>query len=107
VGVPRSLRSERRPAAFPDARLGGTTPSSASPSPTGGTLLTRELAHIVGQSALKAGGTNDPLEGDAKQFAGQACCGSEPDGGSSCAECREKAQERLVVAAGCSGGVGG
>jgi len=92
----RGLRSERRPTPVPDARLGGTTTRSASPSPIGDTLLARELAHIVVQSALKVGSTNDPLEHDAEQFAGQACCGSEPDGGSSCAECRQKAQEPLV-----------
>ena len=54
-----------------------------------------ELAHVV-QPALKVGSTDDPLERDAEQFAGQACCGSETDGGSSCAECRQRAQEPLI-----------
>ena len=69
--VLRSLRSERRPAPVPDARLGGTTTRSASPSPTGGRLLAWELGHVVVQPALKIGSTSDPLEHDAEQFARQ------------------------------------
>jgi Domain of unknown function (DUF4157) len=96
MGVLRSLRSERRTAPVANARLGGATTRSASPSPPGGTLLTWELAHVVVQPALKVGSTDDPLERDAEQFAGQACCGSETGGGSPCAECQQKVQEPLV-----------
>jgi hypothetical protein len=47
------------------------------------------------QPALKVGSSNDPLERDAEQFAGETCCQGDRSGGSPCAECQQK-REPLV-----------
>jgi Domain of unknown function (DUF4157) len=96
VSLVRYVRSEPRPVPVRDVRRGTNTPRLASTPPIGDRLLARELAHIVVQPALKIGSSNDPLEHDAEHFADEACCGSETDGGSPCAECWQKAQEPLI-----------